>query len=67
MDCNTRNVAELVDDLQDWAMQQPFRKPQREQHGLLGNLRVDADIAVHNLSDLKVYTQAHDIDSLHHK
>ena len=27
---------------------------------------MDADIGVHNLGDLKVYAQAHDVDSLHH-
>lgn len=31
----------------------------------LGNFGVNANIAVHDLRDLKVYTQAHDVDSLH--
>lgn len=34
-------------------------------HDLLWDFGVNADIAVHNLRDLKVYTQAHDVDSLH--
>ena len=28
---------------------------------------MDADIRVHNLGDLKVYPQAHDIDCLRHR
>lgn len=36
-------------------------------YGLLGNLSMDADIRVHNLGDLKVYPQAHDIDCLRHR
>lgn len=34
---------------------------------LLGNFCMDADVAVHNLGDLKIHTQAHDVDCLHQK
>ena len=34
-------------------------------HDLLWNFGVNANIAVNDLRDLKVHTQAHDIDSLH--
>ena len=32
---------------------------------ILGDDTVDADIGVHHLCDLKVYTQAHNVDSLY--
>lgn len=34
-------------------------------HDLLGNFGMNTNIAVHDLRDLKVYTQAHDVDGLH--